>query len=75
MGLVAIDDPFWAELVEPPLTVLAQPVREMADAAMRLLFERLGQRRPEPRHEVFPFELKMRGSCGGSLSGRDPSSR
>src|SRR5215213_4162361 len=66
MALVAIDDPFWAELVEPPLTVLAQPVRAMADAAMRLLFERLAQRRAEPCHEVFPFELKMRGSCGGA---------
>ena len=69
MALVAIDDPFWAELVEPPLTVLAQPVREMADAAMRLLFERLGQRREEPRHELFGFELKVRGSCGAAHPG------
>lgn len=69
IALVALDDPFWAELVQPPLTVLAQPVRAMADAAMRLLLERMEQRDGERRHEVFPFELRVRGSCGSrSLS-------
>jgi LacI family transcriptional regulator len=64
VAVVALDDPFWAELVQPPLTVLAQPVRRMADAAMRLLLARIGGRRRRPRHEVFPFELLVRGSCG-----------
>jgi DNA-binding LacI/PurR family transcriptional regulator len=64
IALIALDDPFWAELVQPPLTVLAQPVRAMADAAMRLLLERMEQRDGERRHEVFPFELRVRGSCG-----------
>jgi LacI family transcriptional regulator len=64
VAVVALDDPFWAELVEPPLTVLAQPVRRMADAAMRLLLERITGRRKRPKHEVFDFELKIRGSCG-----------
>lgn len=64
VALVAIDDPFWAELVEPPLTVLAQPVRSMADAAMRLLLARIGGHGGAPRHELFPFELRVRGSCG-----------
>lgn len=64
VAVVALDDPFWADLVEPPLTVLAQPVRAMADAAMRLLLERIGGRRKRVRHEVFPCELRVRGSCG-----------
>lgn len=64
VAIVAVDDPFWAELVQPPLTVLAQPVRRMADAAMRLLLERVSRRRKRVRHEVFPFELRVRGSCG-----------
>lgn len=71
MALVALDDPFWAELVDPPLTVLAQPVREMADAAMLLLFERIGRRREEPRHETFDFRLEVRGSCGTARSGAE----
>ncbi|MGH2761249.1 MAG: LacI family DNA-binding transcriptional regulator [Thermoleophilaceae bacterium] len=66
MALVAIDDPFWAELVEPPLTVLAQPVRDMADTAMRLLLGRIAGRPRKPRHEVFPLELRVRGSCGSA---------
>jgi DNA-binding LacI/PurR family transcriptional regulator len=64
IAVVALDDPFWAELVQPPLTVLGQPVRAMADAAMHLLLARIEQRDAERRHEVFPFELRLRGSCG-----------
>jgi LacI family transcriptional regulator len=64
VAIVALDDPFWAELVQPPLTVLAQPVRRMAEVAMRLLLARIAGRRKRPRHEVFPFELRVRGSCG-----------
>lgn len=64
VALVALDDPFWAELVRPPLTVLGQPVRAMADTAMRLLLERVEGGRQEPRHHIFQFELRVRGSCG-----------
>lgn len=70
MALVAVDDPFWAELVEPPLTTLAQPVREMAGCAVELLLERIGGERERPRRVVFDFELRVRGSCGTVVSGR-----
>ena len=62
--LVAIDDPFWAELMDPPLTTLAQPVRRMAESAVEFLFERISSRRTEARKIVFDFELRVRGSCG-----------
>lgn len=68
MALVAVDDPFWAELVEPPLTTLAQPVREMASCAVELLMERLDGRRTRPRRVVFDFQLRVRGSCGTAVS-------
>lgn len=68
MALVGVDDPFWAELVEPPLTTLAQPVREMADCAVELLLERIGGDRERPRRVVFDFELRVRGSCGTAVS-------
>ncbi|QYJ17032.1 HTH-type transcriptional repressor PurR [Rubrobacter xylanophilus DSM 9941] len=64
VALVAVDDPFWAELVEPPLTTLAQPVRRMADCAMEMMLERISGERSEPRREIFGFELRVRGSCG-----------
>jgi LacI family transcriptional regulator len=62
VAVVAIDDPFWAQLVEPPLTTLAQPVRAMADSAVELMFERLDGQRHESRRIVFDFELRVRGS-------------
>jgi DNA-binding LacI/PurR family transcriptional regulator len=64
MALVAIDDPFWSELVDPPLTTLAQPVRNMATTAVELLIDRLQQRTTEVKEIVFPFELRIRQSCG-----------
>ena len=70
VALIALDDPFWAALVQPPLTVLAQPVRAMADAAMRLLQERIAGEHGGARELVFPFELRVRGSCGTSSHDR-----
>jgi DNA-binding LacI/PurR family transcriptional regulator len=48
IALVAIDDPYWAGLVDPPLTTLAQPVDGMARAAVDLLFERVEGDRTTP---------------------------
>jgi LacI family transcriptional regulator len=66
LALVAIDDPFWVELMDPPLTTLAQPVREMAESAVEFLFERISGRRTEARKIVFDFDLRVRGSCGAA---------
>lgn len=63
LSLVAIDDPPWAELTDPPLTTLAQPVRAMAEAAVGLLLGRLEGRRVRAKRQVFGFELCHRGSC------------
>lgn len=64
VAVVAFDDPPWANLIEPPLTALAQPLRQMADAAVGLLFERMSAGRTRPAHLVFEFELRVRRSCG-----------
>jgi DNA-binding LacI/PurR family transcriptional regulator len=63
VALVAIDDPFWAELVDPPLTTLAQPVRAMAETAVTLVLERI-RGRSQAKRVVFEFALRVRGSCG-----------
>lgn len=63
VGIVSIDDPPWAKLTDPPLTTLAQPVREMAQAAVELLFERLDEGRTRRKRRVFDLELVHRGSC------------
>jgi DNA-binding LacI/PurR family transcriptional regulator len=63
-ALVGFDDPFWAPMVEPALTTLAQPIRAMSERAVELLFERMGGERTTPRRELFEFELRVRDSCG-----------
>ena len=63
IAMVSFDDPAWAELTDPPLTTLAQPVRAMARAAVELLMQRLGQGRVRRRRQVFEVELRHRGSC------------
>ena len=70
LALVALDDPFWAEFVEPPLTALAQPVKRMAEGAVRLLFERI-EGRQQARSLIFDFELRVRRSCGVGEVGGD----
>jgi LacI family transcriptional regulator len=69
VALVAVDDPPWAELVDPPLTVVAQPVRRMAETAIELLLERIEQPREQPSRVVLPLELRIRASCGMRLEG------
>lgn len=64
MAIVAVDDPPWAELVDPPLTVVAQPVRRMAETAIKLLLERVEGCRQEPTRIVLPVSLCIRASCG-----------
>jgi DNA-binding LacI/PurR family transcriptional regulator len=72
VGFAAIDDPFWATLMRPRLTTIAQPVREMATAAIELLMERISGRRAESRRLVFDFELRVRQSSR-PVEGRAPS--
>jgi LacI family transcriptional regulator, galactose operon repressor len=66
MALVAIDDPFWSDLVHPPLTTIAQPIRLMAESALGLLFQRMNAPKGESRLVTFPLELRVRVSCGHS---------
>jgi LacI family transcriptional regulator len=62
IALVMIDDPFWAAILDPPVTALAQPVRKMAECVVELLIDRLSGDRRESRHVVFDVELRVRAS-------------
>lgn len=65
VGVVAFDDVPWATLVDPPLTVVAQPAYELGAVAARMLLDRiaLGGRTPHPP-EVRTLEARLieRGS-------------
>lgn len=71
IALVGVDDPPWADLVDPPLTTVAQPVRQMARTAMELVLERIEGRRAEARRVVLPLELRVRRSCGARSASDD----
>jgi LacI family transcriptional regulator len=64
IAVVAVDDPVWAALIDPPLSVVAQPVTNMAETAIELLLERIERRRSEPVRITLPFDFRIRESCG-----------
>ena len=66
LSLITFDNYPWTALVEPPVTVLEQPVDTMATAAAELMIACLeGDRRAvdRGRHQVFGSRLIARGSC------------
>ncbi|MHB1526878.1 MAG: LacI family DNA-binding transcriptional regulator [Candidatus Dormibacteria bacterium] len=62
VGLVAFDDPPWASLLNPPLTTLAQPLREMCEAAVDRLFMRMADAAMPPQRICFECRLEIRES-------------
>jgi LacI family transcriptional regulator len=64
IAVIAVDNPDWSELLDPPLTVLAQPIRAMATQAAELLIRRIRGENFPPVHDVYPLELIVRSSCG-----------
>lgn len=72
IAIVGVDDPPWADLVDPPLTTVAQPVRQMADTAMELLLARIRGTAPTEGRVVLPLELRVRESCGMKSTKKGP---
>ena len=64
IAIIAVDNPDWSQLLDPPMTVLAQPIRAMATQAVELLIRRLRGEEFAPVHKVYPLELIIRSSCG-----------
>jgi LacI family transcriptional regulator len=64
LALVGFDDLDWTTIVDPPLTVVSQPVGELGRAAAERLLERIGGDDSPTRRIRLPAELIVRGSCG-----------
>jgi GntR family transcriptional regulator, arabinose operon transcriptional repressor len=64
--LVGIDDVEYARLLPVPLTTLRQPTRQMGDAALSLMLERISRRALPPRELRLGCELIVRESCGAA---------
>jgi LacI family transcriptional regulator len=64
LALIGVDDPYWAEFVNPPITSVAQPVAAMARSAASILLTRLGGDDSPPMRSVHSMGLVVRASSG-----------
>jgi DNA-binding LacI/PurR family transcriptional regulator len=64
LAIVGYTDSPATALVEPPLTMVSVPAREIGLRAMRTLAALMGGRKPRPRRTVLDIELVLRRSCG-----------
>ena len=62
--LVGIDDVEYASLLPVPLTTLRQPTRQLGDAALTAMLERLSRKDLPARDILLDAELIVRESCG-----------
>ena len=65
--LVGIDDVEYASLLPVPLTTVRQPTRQIGDAALTAMLERVGRRDLPARDILLHADLIVRESCGAAL--------
>jgi DNA-binding LacI/PurR family transcriptional regulator len=69
--LVGIDDVSYASLLSVPLTTVHQPTREIGEAALRTMLDRINAPHAPPREILLDGELVIRRSCGADISQSD----
>ena len=72
--LVGIDDVEFAALLPVPLTTLRQPSRQIGDAALGAMLERVSRRGLVARDILLDVELIVRESCGAHQGPRQGAS-
>ncbi|MBI1872509.1 MAG: LacI family DNA-binding transcriptional regulator [Acidobacteria bacterium] len=70
LSVVGFDDIRFARHVEPPLTTIAQPMREIGDVAVRLLLDILAGRTMASASITLPHALIVRSSTAPAPAGR-----
>jgi LacI family transcriptional regulator len=64
IAVTGFDGIFPGRIVDPPLTTVSQPSRELGTLAAARLLERIDGSDVPPRAELLPTELLIRRSCG-----------
>jgi LacI family transcriptional regulator len=62
--VIGFDDIQMSALTHPALTTVRQPMQQLGETAVTLLFDRLQNSHGLPRHEVLGTMLVVRQSCG-----------
>ena len=61
---MGIDDVNYASLLPVPLTTVQQPCREIGEAALRVMLERIDRPKMPARDVLLDCTLVIRESCG-----------
>jgi len=64
VAVTGFDNIFPGRVVDPPLTTVGQPFRELGARATTRLLERIAGSEAQPCADVLPTELVIRRSCG-----------
>ncbi len=64
VAVVGFDDLYPSRLLDPPLTTVRQPMRELGARGVARLLEKIANPDLPPQVEVLPTELVIRTSCG-----------
>jgi len=62
VALVGFDETTWGALVEPPITLIAQPTEEIGRTAIELLFQRIAEPDRRPKTVTLKGQLLINGS-------------
>src|SRR5258708_18713916 len=62
IALVTFDETTWAALVQPPITLIAQPTYEIGKTATELLLQRIADPDRPTRQVILKGQLLVRGS-------------
>jgi LacI family fructose operon transcriptional repressor len=66
VAVVGFDETTWGALVDPPITVIAQPTEEIGRTATELLFQRIQEPSRSPKTVILKGSLIARGSSAKS---------
>ncbi len=64
VAVTGFDDVHAARVIDPSLTTVSQPFRELGSRATRRLLARIDQPSLDPAVEVLPTQVVIRASCG-----------
>lgn len=62
IALVGFDDTVWSRLVQPPITLIAQPTEDIGRTAVELLLQRIANPKRPSRQVMLQGQLLVRGS-------------
>jgi LacI family transcriptional regulator len=64
LALAGFDDHPYFEYISPPITAVRQPIGDLGQTALDMLFLLMDGKEPEQRGHVLPTRLIVRESCG-----------